>query len=713
MVLIESLERHKATCILALSAHEHSLLESILSSATDTNKHLQQIRKDQNTFAENMKTQENTRIFQWLSPVNPELKHRVFREDYQKGTCLWVFDLSEYKAWAAEVNTALFIYGIPGAGKTTLASLVIDTLRVQKPAGFAFFYCRHDDQATHVGSNLLGSLMSQLAMQHPAAFSDVLELYKLHHPDGKLSTKPNEVQLATEIVSMSQHFQDITLVIDGLDECGTPNSRARLLSAISGIHKMRTISSGKMRDTNIRLLVLGRAEPDIRETLDEFSSVSIAAKSSDLQLFVAAHMKTIKTKSMDLKEDIVSTLTQEANGMFQWAKLQVGYLSMLPNDRERRKALRSLPPDLPATYVRILERIDSQYPEQTKVYIRRALKWLVLQQYANSLGIDPFEHLLTNSALCHAISIEPDTAALDKDAIPIEAELANWLSCLVKHDKMQQDPLLLFSHFTVVEFLLSSPDAVPSRVASYLVNQNNDPSYLAETCVGYLSMDDMLHVGVGSKVEIAELMKQYPFYGHAAFYVYGYMLYYHTARPEPPSFKRFFSSPPSPGFSLWNSFYSTRVPGSSMYMCRDSEGKRRLLNLPSEISPLQFAAASLLPNTCARLLTVNADPNGRLEGVATPLHFAISKYWQSICFLTRAYQVTQTYRIPRAAARQGTFSPQARHGSFVGNPWRRLGFRVRVSKSRPSRRIDSYKPWHVTSMSCSCVFRAGGLQSTS
>ncbi|KAF2808624.1 uncharacterized protein BDZ99DRAFT_343733, partial [Mytilinidion resinicola] len=131
---------------------------------------------------EGIKTQENTRVLQWLSPVNPQHKHRIFREDYQEGTCLWVFDLPEYKAWATEENTALFIYGIPGAGKTTLASLIIDTLLVQKPAGFAFFYCRHDDQATHVGANVLGSLMVQLAMQHPSAFSDFLEFYKLYHP---------------------------------------------------------------------------------------------------------------------------------------------------------------------------------------------------------------------------------------------------------------------------------------------------------------------------------------------------------------------------------------------------------------------------------------------------------------------------------------------------------------------------------------------------
>ncbi|KAF2808625.1 uncharacterized protein BDZ99DRAFT_572456 [Mytilinidion resinicola] len=153
-----------------------------------------------------------------------------------------------------------------------------------------------------------------------------------------------------------------------------------MLNALSGIHKMWTPSSGKTHDPNIRLLVFGRAEPDIRDTLDEFSCISIAATSSDLQLFVAAHLNTIKTKSMDLREDIVTTLTQEANGMFQWAKLQVDYLSRLPNDRERRKALRSLPPDLPATYVRILESIDSHYPEQTRVYIRRALKWLVLEE---------------------------------------------------------------------------------------------------------------------------------------------------------------------------------------------------------------------------------------------------------------------------------------------------------------------------------------------
>lgn len=60
-----------------------------------------------------------------------------------------------------------------------------------------------------------------------------------------------------------------------------------------------------------------------------------------------------------------------------WVRAQVDYLRRLPNDMEKRRALKQLPPDLPQTYIRIFETIHRTYPPQTTKYIHRILKWLV------------------------------------------------------------------------------------------------------------------------------------------------------------------------------------------------------------------------------------------------------------------------------------------------------------------------------------------------
>ena len=87
--------------------------------------------------------------------MDPADKHATFRSEYQPGTGLWVFEMDEYKEWRSLNHSALFIYGIPGAGKVTIASLVIETMRTNQPGGIAYFYCRHDDELSHRGPYVL------------------------------------------------------------------------------------------------------------------------------------------------------------------------------------------------------------------------------------------------------------------------------------------------------------------------------------------------------------------------------------------------------------------------------------------------------------------------------------------------------------------------------------------------------------------------------
>ncbi len=88
---------------------------------------------------------------------------------------------------------------------------------------------------------------------------------------------------------------------------------------------------------------------------------------------------------------------------FLWVRAQVDYLQRLPNDKEKRKALTRLPPDLPQTYIRIFETIDKIYPRQTTIYIKRLVTWLVFdsREFQYSDGQE-----LTLETLREAICIE-------------------------------------------------------------------------------------------------------------------------------------------------------------------------------------------------------------------------------------------------------------------------------------------------------------------
>ena len=248
----------------------------------------------------------------WLLPVNPIWKHRAFKWERQAGTGTWLFDLPEMTNWLKNPHDALWIYGIPGAGKTTLSTLVVDEILTRKRSnsvGTAYFYIRHDDKESHKPSSVLGSLISQLARHNREALADLMKLYTQHQTQGLVA--PDEEDLKQKIHEISQHFTEVYIMIDGLDECGSPYdaNRKRLVKAIAELH---TIKEG-----SVRTLVFSRKESDIEKEFVrmQFHTVSIAATSDDLRLFANAWSGELDVHSEGLKAEIIDVLVNQANGM--------------------------------------------------------------------------------------------------------------------------------------------------------------------------------------------------------------------------------------------------------------------------------------------------------------------------------------------------------------------------------------------------------------
>ncbi|MCJ1388912.1 hypothetical protein MMC18_001763 [Xylographa bjoerkii] len=410
--LIQVLERHKSTCILALSMNEISSMRNVLDQMSVIKDHILEMRAEHKTILQLSMTKEQTKVSKemqiWFSPTNPERNHQAACDLYQSGTGLWIYDLPEYNKWIQGRNTALWIYGIPDAGKTILASLIIRTVSLY----------------------VLGSLIMQLALQNESAFQEVRNYYTECRLHGRLSNQTNATALAELLQSISRKFEEVTIVIDGLDECGSviedpPISRPQFVSIMSTLHDSAL--------GTIRILIMSRSEADIRTGLSDFPSISIAAKSQDLELYVHAKASSLSIRDKELRAEIIQTLINRADGMFQWVRCQIDYLGLLPSDRERRNALKELPPTLPAIYIRILERLDITYPRQTQLYIQRILIWLTL---AN----------LRLASLTHPISIEEDTCRFDTEAIPDMAEISKWCSSLIRIDLKRKE--IALSHFT-------------------------------------------------------------------------------------------------------------------------------------------------------------------------------------------------------------------------------------------------------------------------
>ncbi|KAL8835310.1 MAG: hypothetical protein Q9170_003365 [Blastenia crenularia] len=602
--LIQTLERHKTTCTIALAEGGLVGIHKVLMEAESSNRRLADIQAKQKEMLELQLTEAEApeRVLTLLSPVSPTIKHQAFKRERQAGTGMWLFDLPEMKHWLDHPSDALWIYGIPGAGKTTLSTLVVDTVLNPKRSntvGVAYFYIRHDDQGSHNPANVLGSILCQLARQKTEALAHIMKRHK--QVASQDTSTLDEQELIKTLHEILQWFTETYIMIDGLDECGAifDLNRKRLIEVLAGLHHQE--------ETSIRILIFSRDEQDIRKRLTEmqYRNVSIAAESADLRLFVNAWLGSLDIQSETLRVEVVDTLIAEAQGMyvlipsFMWVRAQVDYLQRLPNDAEKRKALKKLPPDLPQTYIRIFETMNGIYPPQTTVYIQRILKWLVhfaSEERATFESLGRTVELPSLDELCQAISIESTECWPTKDFTPNPEHVLRWLGCLVRFDLAGR--ILQLSHYTIKEFLSMDPQAVSSSIACQYLVDSKDNTYLHNTFLKTLLNSHFKGIKCTTEREVGLFLSEHDFY-------------------------RFFSMPPSSAFKLWETcrWWSEDWGKESVEILERPNGWFR--------SPLHVAVMLGLKSELERLLGEGVDPDVKetLKGFhITPLHLAICSY---------------------------------------------------------------------------------------
>ena len=117
------------------------------------------------------------------------------------------------------------------------------------------------------------------------------------------------------VSQLASTFQDVSIIVDGLDECGSRTSDVT--------NSLTSICSNA--GSNIRSLFLSRDEYEIRELLQEqYNIVEISTHKEDLELYVAAEIESrqwklgrgqLRIRSPELKDHIIKTLVERAEGM--------------------------------------------------------------------------------------------------------------------------------------------------------------------------------------------------------------------------------------------------------------------------------------------------------------------------------------------------------------------------------------------------------------
>src|SRR5258706_5096076 len=128
-------------------------------------------------------------------------------------------------------NNTYWIYGLPGIGKTSLAHSICATLDDQRQLAGAFF-CRRDDPELSEPIVILPTLIHKLATILPRFRSIVAEHLRENPNVTPESIKPTLfLDLVRQLPALTK--KPLVLIINALNECGSPQSRPSILKALT------------------------------------------------------------------------------------------------------------------------------------------------------------------------------------------------------------------------------------------------------------------------------------------------------------------------------------------------------------------------------------------------------------------------------------------------------------------------------------------------
>ncbi|KAI9879865.1 MAG: hypothetical protein M1830_006717 [Pleopsidium flavum] len=402
-----------------------------------------------------LKDEKRSAVLQWLSPIQFGAKQSDLSNQRQEGTGNWLLRSDEFVKWLNGTSRTLWCPGMPGAGKTILASRVIDYIEqtVKKLGiGIAYLYCNYKEH-NQTGINLVASLLQQLLRHQPDMPVEITELYD-HH--SARNTRPAFAAYSKALLSQVPYFSDVFLVVDALDEC-SDDARNNLLDVILNL------------PSNTHLLATSRKIAIVERRFQEAARLDIEAKDEDVRTYLEAWLDgpdicaSLVRNDRTLRDTLLNTITQRINGMFLLAELHKNLLAGEDNRRDLLRTLQNLPAGLDDTYDRAMGRINSQSQRQVK-RAEQVLSWIIFAERA-----------LTVKELQCALAVEPDDTFLDEGALPDVDLVVSVCAGLVVID--QENSIIRLVHYTTQEYFERT------RETRFPHAQRE----LASTCLTYLS----------------------------------------------------------------------------------------------------------------------------------------------------------------------------------------------------------------------------------
>ncbi|KAL8963127.1 MAG: hypothetical protein Q9193_000562 [Seirophora villosa] len=459
--LLRKIERVKSSVSIALQG-------DTLELARNTYERTSVIRSDIDRLKTDKESRWRKEVLEWLSPLNFFKTQQDTFARREEGTGQWFIDSPEFQEWLSGINRTLCCPGIPGAGKSILASVVIDFLRArytdQESVGVAAIYCNFKERGSQNPENLLAGCCAQIIQQELPE-----TLLQVHSKHNAKNTRPTWEEMVEILESTVGGLDTAYLVVDALDELSDDvrNILVRFLRA---------------PPPNIRLLVTTRHKVEITSEFNTFSMVQIRANLDDLKLYVKSRITSSRKLSgyivgdASLERDICDGVLSKADGMFLAAKLHLDALSTKTSIKMLKKALGRLSNDIDDLYDDALSRIMSQN-EDDRTLAEKALRWV-------AFAYRP----LRAEALQEAVAIELGEQDFDLDAIPwIDLVLDVCAGLLILDE---ENEVVRLVHYTAQDYFDSHAQSTFHEAHTHIARECM--TYLSYKCFRLIDDGDSL-----------------------------------------------------------------------------------------------------------------------------------------------------------------------------------------------------------------------------
>jgi Cdc6-like AAA superfamily ATPase len=249
------------------------------------------------------------KIHRLLSPPLPSFNHERALEQRQEGTGRWFIESQSFESFKQGRVPFLWLYGIPGCGKTILCSTIIQDLGQHLPdptSPVLYFYFDFNDGRKRTIDAVLRSFLWQLIQNTGSSKQEEKQLLDL-------SSCPSVQILAEMLGRVLRRLGRVRMVLDALDECQTRLSLLPWLAALA-------------RQPNLHIVVTSRREYDIESEFQKWLQASACISLNqrevnvDIGSYVSARLQTDSELQRwrgnhKVQAEIIRIMTQKAGGM--------------------------------------------------------------------------------------------------------------------------------------------------------------------------------------------------------------------------------------------------------------------------------------------------------------------------------------------------------------------------------------------------------------